>query len=364
MFTSIESVLLFPGQGGYDERFLSELALRHPEVGLAFSEIDDVSARFGGRSISDQLLRGRTPSLDVLLSENPDLLQLAIYGTSVSAFRVASAEGIRGDVFVGHSFGEVAALVAAGAYSIGEGAEIVFRRNAVLRDTAIESGAMLAVAADRQRIERLLDVIGDPYTVIAVENGPTQTVVTGPKAAITAIGTITAALGVSTKLLASPYPFHSPMLAKGVGELSRQLQHLPGGPLLTPVYSPMLGRHLRPTDHLGEYLAGGLVNPVWFGTALRKLHDDGARSFLECGAGRALSGIVARNLPGVKATSLVPGEHLAAPAADAVPQPAQVARRSRAEVFSEVASMYCFMESIPRSASRVNPGMALVRADR
>ncbi|MFG2212869.1 phosphopantetheine-binding protein [Streptomyces sp. NPDC048638] len=71
------------------------------------------------------------------------------------------------------------------------------------------------------------------------------------------------------------------------------------------MYSPQLGRYVRNADDVLALLEGMLLLPVQFRPALNTLYDDGADTFIECGAKQVLSDIVPECLP--KAARAVPG---------------------------------------------------------
>ncbi|HKG51497.1 MAG TPA: acyltransferase domain-containing protein, partial [Actinomycetales bacterium] len=359
----VHEVVVFPGQGAYQGDVLADLAQRFPQVGETFDVIDGVAARLGRPSVTPTLLRQRPPTIDELVADAPEVLQLAIYGISTAMHRILTDAGHPGDVVTGHSFGEISALVAGGAYTVAEGAEIVLHRNAALRERAATGGAMVALGCDVGQAERLLELLGDPWTVVAVENGPLQTVVSGPDEAIDVLAAMARALRWSATRLKAPHPFHSPLLAPLVAPMADRVAHLTPAPLTTPVYSPTLGRYYRADDNIPTLVARGFVRRVRFGQALQRLRELGATSFVECGAGHGVTGVVRRCLPSVDAVSgveLIQGSspqsagvalaRAVAPVSAAVPVPAAAPTptvsgasggpASRAELLAEVAAMY------------------------
>src|SRR5215213_11078324 len=299
----VHEVVVFPGQGAYQGDVLADLAQRFPQVQATFAVLDDVAARLGVPPVAATLLQQRPPTIDELVDDAPEVLQLAIYGVSSAMHRVLADAGHPGDVLTGHSFGELSALVAGGAYTLAEGAEMVLHRNAVLRETAAPGGAMVALGCDAGQAERLLALVGDPWTVVAVENGPLQTVVSGPGSVLDVVTTMARALRWSATRLKAPYAFHSPLLAPLVAPFAARVAHLTPGPLTTPVYSPTLGRYYRPDDDIPRLVARGFVVRVRFDSALKRLRELGATSFVECGAGQGVTGVVQRCLPTVEAVS-------------------------------------------------------------
>ncbi|RDI68048.1 acyltransferase domain-containing protein [Nocardia pseudobrasiliensis] len=291
--TVTRSAALFPGQGAYAGGALTAVRDR-AEVREVLREIDEVAQRFSAGSVSAVLCAADAPGIDELLRTDPDLLQLAIYGTSVAAHRLALACGMRPDVLVGHSFGEVAALVCGGAYSVAAGAEIVCHRSAALRALGEIDGYQLALSADVAAVEQILLLIGDPRAVVAVENHAAQTVIAGPRGALDTAQAIAAALRIGATSLKSAYPFHSPILSEAAFDFAARIRHIPWQRPRVEVYSPILGRAYRDGDDLNVALAGHLARRVRFADALRALRID---TVVECGALDTL-GRIARNVLG------------------------------------------------------------------
>ncbi|WP_342775902.1 acyltransferase domain-containing protein [Nonomuraea mesophila] len=290
MLSSVEIVVgLFPGQGAYIPGALARVRANAPEAAQVIEAIDAVAHRIIGEGLS-QALSDNTA--DQLLDAAPDVLQLAVFATSVAAFRTLSDQGARFSVLVGHSLGEIAALVAGGALDVAEGAEILCHRITVLREHDTSGGGLLALACAPDRAQRILDLLPTSGTVVAVDNGPGQTVVTGTADALRRTATIAAAIGLPSIALHSPHPFHSPLLAQARQELARRLSGYSRRPLRVPVLSPVLGRYYRDSDDLGELLASHLVTPVRFGPTVERLHRSGAGVWVEVGAGRALTSLV------------------------------------------------------------------------
>ena len=297
MSANVDRVLLFPGQGAFRDREPALLAARHPRIRQVFEEIDRVANGLGAQGPAEYMLSGDRPTLAQLVNEAPDVLQLAIYGTCVSVWSVLRDSGRQFGVLAGHSSGEIAALVAGGAFTVAEGAEIVVHRSAALSELPRCAGAMLALACDAERARRVLDAVGNPLVAVAVRNGPRQVVLSGPAEALDVVADVARALHIAATPLTVAYPFHSPMLAAAVADFAARIRHIEARPLRALVFSPILGRFHRAEDALGEHIATALVAPVAFDRALYRLRDAGARTFVECATAGTLSRIVQRCLP-------------------------------------------------------------------
>jgi acyl transferase domain-containing protein len=287
------SVGLFPGQGSYRENCLRDAWLGADDVVTeTFTTVDEAASRMLGKTVTDQIFRLDPPSADELIVSAPDVLQLAIFGASASAFGVLDACRAAPTVLVGHSLGEIAALVCAGAYSLREGAAILCHRILVLRKPDPGIGRMLAIACGEAEAEQILALVADPHVTVAVENGPRQTVVSGPPRGVEKVRKVADAIGLGATVLRSPYPFHSPLLAAAQEEFVRAVRMYPRRPFTKPVFSPVIGRFYRDGDDLAELLSLHLVAPVRFGQAVRRFYEHGTRIFVELGPGSALIDLV------------------------------------------------------------------------
>jgi len=292
--TSYSTVALFPGQGAYYPGALRDAYHVYPAVAQTLADVDVVAHERLNASLSQLLLQADPPSIDELLGANPELLQLAIFGISIAVYRVLEAHGFKPDVLVGHSFGEISALVASGAFSVREGAEIICHRVAALKRFGNTDGYMAALGADARRSAMILELVGDSKAVVAVENHDSQTVISGARTALDTARAVAHALNTSFIKLSSPYPFHSPLVEPAAQAFGLSLRHVPQQQLQIPVYSPILGRLYEDTDILSDRLAEHLHRPVRFARAVTDLADAGAQLFVECGALNTLERVVSR----------------------------------------------------------------------
>lgn len=287
---------LFPGQGAIDGKILHQIATRCPQTREVFDIVDEVAGAAGVSPMSPLLFDGAPANAGTLNAEGPWASQLAIFGTDVAVFRILQARGVTPDVLVGHSLGEIPALVCAGAYSIADGARVVLERVRALQEVDTADGYLAALSTDPARTAQILGLIDDDRIVVAVENHAEQTVVSGPAAAMGTLRDLSAALGLSFTRLSSPFPFHGPLVAPAVERFATAIRNLPRTIPDVPVYSPILQRHYTADDDLAECLANHLITPVRFAVALRQLSGEGVNAFVECGALASLTKIVLRVL--------------------------------------------------------------------
>ncbi|MFI0895722.1 acyltransferase domain-containing protein [Streptomyces sp. NPDC020983] len=301
---------LFPGQGALYGRALADLREAFPAVvDPVLRDVGDAARPLLGGAAADALFAERTPEPAQWLAEAPDTLQLAIYTASVATYAVLRSRGLRPGVLVGHSLGEIAALVAAGAFTVAEGARIVCHRGLALREAGPgEKAYMAALSTGPERAQQLVDVVGDPLTGVAVENHAAQTVLSGRAVTLDTVARLAAVLRIDFARLKSPYAFHSPLLGAAAEAFAARIRDVEQRPLEIAVHSPILGRAYEDTDDLTDLLAGHFTRRVRFADAVREVRGSGVGVFVECGALDALSRIVGRvaEQPAVALPALLP----------------------------------------------------------
>ncbi|OLL27634.1 hypothetical protein BTH42_30925 [Burkholderia sp. SRS-W-2-2016] len=291
---------MFPGQGAFypDALLVSRSAYQCVDPVLRI--VEAVAQRRLGRSFIDVLWSGEQHDNNWFRNKS-DLLQLVIYAVSVANFEIFRAQGIEPEVLVGHSFGEIAALVCAGVYSIEQGAEIVCDRIESLAAAAPRDGCMAAVGADPVAVRAALEAFyagrdehADRRIQIAVENHRSQTVVSGPADEMTAFIAHCAARSITAQALKSPYAFHHTSLGPAAGVFARRIKSYSGGTLRRAVYSPILKRFYNESDHFGDCLSRHFTLPVGFMAGIGFLQSENFDIYVECGALDALAKIVIR----------------------------------------------------------------------
>jgi malonyl CoA-acyl carrier protein transacylase len=287
--------LLMPGQGAFYSGVLRQSHDRYPEVREVFQDIDAVAVERFNMTVSDRIFQ-QVSADRKSAPQVPEALQLALFGVPLATFQVLKSLGLHPSVIMGHSFGEIPAMVCAGAFTVREGAEIVCHRIAALRELDGQGGYMAAIGTNPQRARKILDLVDAGPIAVAGENTDSQTVVSGTKESMDMLQQLSSALQVSFARLDSPYPFHSPILAGPAERFGAAMRNIKQKAMQTPVYSPILERYYVDTDVLTDCLAAHLTRPVKFAEAVRRVYSDGGRIFVECGGSRALGKFVKKNL--------------------------------------------------------------------
>jgi 3-oxoacyl-(acyl-carrier-protein) synthase/NAD(P)-dependent dehydrogenase (short-subunit alcohol dehydrogenase family) len=289
--TKDKLVFTFPGQGSFDRHLLRNLYLSQKQLRPFFYAVDEATGSILGTPFLPLVLANGEGLKPRELPEYQDLDQLGIYLTDYATAQVWLQQGVRPDLLLGHSFGELAAFAVAGIYSFEDGARIVCQRILSLRETAIP-GKMAAVAASEARVRAALKEFANVCSV-SVMNHSGQTVVSGPEQELVELRDRLARQAISVTLLQSKYPFHSSLLSASSRTF---LIALRGYRFEKSQYRVFVGTEqceITAETDLTEAMARQLVTPLDFETGVRRLFAEGYVDFLECGAGTIVTKIVA-----------------------------------------------------------------------
>ncbi|MDY7106158.1 MAG: SDR family NAD(P)-dependent oxidoreductase [Actinomycetota bacterium] len=291
---------LFTGQGSQYVNMLAGLRRSEPIVARVFDDADRVMTPILGRPLSEVIFADPDDEA-AMAASNEELRQTAITQPAVLATDLALTEllgayGIRPDMVMGHSLGEYAALVAAGALPFAHALEAVAARGREMTRVSVDdNGLMAAVFAPLDEIEATLAEV-DGYVVIANINSGTQAVIGGASPAVEAAMERLSGAGHQVVQLPVSHAFHTEIVAPASGPLQEVLARLDLRPPELPVVANVDGE-LYPmgpavVPEMIDILGRQIASPVQFVRGLRTLHDAGVRTFVETGPKKALCGFV------------------------------------------------------------------------
>ncbi|MGV9977677.1 acyltransferase domain-containing protein [Micromonospora wenchangensis] len=292
----VDSVFVMPGTVAAPRTgTLRDLHSRYETVREALTLIDKAARESGLPDISTRLIEdaaGERPY-------SPEVHYLEIFAVSLATYHLLVAEGVEPVAIVGQSIGELWALAAAGHVSVGDAARLAVARSQALTRQAWP-GTMLAVGVDGRRAESLAGLIGHPHLVLACENTPRQSVLSGPRRQIDEAERVAEALGWPSVRLDVPHPTHTPAVAQAARDLRASAPRVSYGGGRWRVSSPWLGRDISDEDPV-ELVAGALTAQVRMLHTVRALHAAGADTFIECGEWPVVTRFVEASVPGVQA---------------------------------------------------------------
>jgi [acyl-carrier-protein] S-malonyltransferase len=286
---------IFPGQGSQSVGMLDAWG-DHTVVRDTLQEASEAL----GEDLAKLIHEGPKETLALTTNTQPVMLV-----AGVAAYRVWMAEvGLVPQAVAGHSLGEYAALVAAGALTLTQAAPLVRLRARVMQDAVpVGTGAMAAILGmDAVRVAALCVEVTQEFGLASAEvveaanfNDPSQTVISGSKAAVDRACEVLTANGAKRALLLPvSAPFHSSLMLPAAEKLQQRLAEVefsaPHIALVNNIDVAVEGDLARIRDALYRQAFG----PVrWVETVL-KLKGMGIGHLVECGPGKVLAGLVKR----------------------------------------------------------------------
>jgi [acyl-carrier-protein] S-malonyltransferase len=281
---------VFPGQGSQSLGMLADLAAAHPQVRATFDEASE-GAGMDLWAVSQQ---GPEEQLNQTETTQPALL-----AAGVAVWRAwRDAGGPAPTLLAGHSLGEYAALVAAGAITLADGARLVRERGRLMQLAGpAGTGAMAAVlgADDALVAEVCAAVSGSEVVVPANFNSPGQIVIGGHAAAVDLALAELAARGVrKTVKLAVSVPSHTPLMREAANRLGEVMAAMDWREPAIPVVQNVDGEVHAGVHAVRDALVRQLYLPVRWTDCVQALAARGATRIAECGPGKVLSGLAKR----------------------------------------------------------------------
>lgn len=283
----VRTAFVFPGQGSQEVGMGLELAEKYSVVAETFQKADEVL----GFPLSKLCFEG--PMEELTRTENT---QPALVTAGVAVFRLLKEEGITPDACAGHSLGEYAALTAAGAMKFEDAIRTVRLRGRLMEE-AVPSGkgGMAAVLGlDAAQVETVCGEV-DGVVEPAAYNSPGQVVVAGEIDALKRFcERAKEASARRAQMLNVSGPFHSSLLEDAGKKLAEWLEDIDIKPPQVPVYANVTGKKVTTPEEIRKNLAAQVSTPVLWEQSVREMTADGFETFIECGPGKVLSGLIRR----------------------------------------------------------------------
>jgi acyl transferase domain-containing protein/NADP-dependent 3-hydroxy acid dehydrogenase YdfG/acyl carrier protein len=274
----------FAGQGGQWWGMGRQLLTQDAIYRRTIEEFDDIFKSISGWSVVEAMLADQqTTRID-----EAEVTQAAIFANQIGLLAVWQARGVRPDVVIGHSFGEVAATYAAGGISLNVAANLIHKRGLVRTEIGTQ-GAMAAVGLSH---EQLMPYVPDDNSVtIAAFNGPTMHSLSGDAEPM---GDVLARIAADyptafVRQLKMDFGWHSGQLDPGEAWFRKELGNIAWRVPNIPVISTVTGRLETRFDN--DYWWENLRQPVSYQKAIEFALDLGVDGFLELGPHRTLAAL-------------------------------------------------------------------------
>ena len=290
------AAFVFPGQGSQSVGMLDAWG-DHPAVRETLAEASEALHE----DLAALIHAGPKEALDLTANTQPVMLT-----AGVAAWRAWRAEGGatvgRPVALAGHSLGEYAALVAAGALPLAVAVPLVRLRAQAMQDAVpVGQGAMAAILGlNSEQVQagcaEASRALGAGEVVEAVNfNDPVQTVIAGTKAGVEKACAVLKDMGARRALpLPVSAPFHSSLMRPAAERLKAALALAPVSAPEIPVVNNIDVAVESDPERIRDALYRQAFGPVRWVECVRKLKTLGAQAVVECGPGKALSGMTKR----------------------------------------------------------------------
>ena len=276
---------IFPGQGAQVVGMGKDLYDTYDLAKRRFAEADEAL----GYPISKLCFEG--PADQLQLTEHT---QPAILTVEVIAAELLHEAGIQPGIAAGHSLGEYAALVLAGALTFQDAVLLVHRRGAYMQAAVpVGEGAMAAIIGlDDASIVEICSEASHIGAVQAVNfNCPGQTVIAGTVSGVEkAVDLLKEKGAKKAVILPVSAPFHSTLMEPAAKKLASELDKVTLRDAAFPVVSNYTGALQQSAAEIKENLIKQADHPVRWIDCVNTMRTFGASTYLECGPGKTLAG--------------------------------------------------------------------------
>ncbi|MFF5306983.1 acyltransferase domain-containing protein [Streptomyces sp. NPDC013161] len=280
-------VWVFSGYGSQWTGMGRQLLLEEPAFAAAVEKLDAQVADVFGFSLHEHLVSAG--NLDRL-----DVAQPVLFGVQLALAELWRSYGVEPVAVIGHSLGEVAAAVCAGALDVADAARVVAVRARLLGQ--LHGGAMAVVDLDDGEMSSLERDF--PGVHVAVHSSPRQKVVTGDEMAVARLVRALEERGRAARVMRVVGAGHSPQVDPLLPELAEVLGDVKGRPPRIPVYSTVLEDPRGACQFDADHWAANLRRPVRLDCALGAAAADGHTAFVEISPHPVLARSIADNVPG------------------------------------------------------------------
>jgi polyketide synthase 5 len=264
---------VFSGQGSQWISMGADLLANEPVFAATIADVEPLIARESGFSVIEAMTAPEVVT-------GIDRIQPTLFAMQVALAAAMTSSGVRPGAVIGHSLGEVAASVVAGALSLDDGVRVVCRRSRLM-STIAGSGAMASVELPAQRVREELTSRNIKDVVVAVVVSPQSTVIGGATETVRDLVQAWEAREIMAREVAVDVASHTAQVDPILDELSRALADLAPMVPEIPYYSATAFNPRERPACDARYWVDNLRHAVRFSAAVQAALEDGFRVFGE-----------------------------------------------------------------------------------
>ncbi|MEQ8656049.1 MAG: ACP S-malonyltransferase [Hyphomicrobiales bacterium] len=297
------TAFLFPGQGSQAVGMGKALADGFAEARAVFQDVDAAL----GQDLSALMFEGPEDQLTLTANTQPALMAVSLAATKALASKGITVAG-HADYLAGHSLGEYSALAAGGAFDIPTAAKLLRTRGDAMQSAVpVGEGAMAAVLnLDLAAVEEIAAKAAEGDVCQAAnDNAPGQVVISGTKAAVERAIELAKEAGARRAiLLPVSAPFHCALMAPAADVMRGALASAVILQPAKPVVANVLASPITDPDAIRARLVEQVTGRVRWRESVEWMAANGVDTFVEIGAGKALSGMIKRMVDGATILSV------------------------------------------------------------
>jgi [acyl-carrier-protein] S-malonyltransferase len=226
-------------------------------------------------------------------------LQGLLCAVSLGYHRELALRGVKPDVIVGHSLGEITSLAAAGVVSPEDAVRMATKRGQLMDEAAagVEGGMMAVLFVPLATVEQLLDELAAPERIVlANDNADDQAILSGDNEMLDRFARLAEGrqLGKCRRITVAG-PWHSPYLGEARRAFEQWVEPIAFHRPSTPIVLNALGREESHPTTIKHLITCQLTSPVYWRECMKRLLAMKVGTLLEVGPGRVLSGLARVN---------------------------------------------------------------------
>lgn len=263
---SSKVLFMYPGQGSQRQGDLSALAVVDAEFR---TQIEALEASFPDSPLRSYLSGSwsKPPSTDPLESRlnSTAVAQPMLFTLAVAVTEALKRLGVLPDVTIGHSVGEVGALVGAGHLETEFAAELIRRRVKSMRENQGQRSGMIAVRAPAEKVTACISNL--PTASIAGDNSPNQVTVGASLEELLVLESVLTGQGLPFARLRTAAAFHTNYLSAADRAFRASISDLEwptSGSKNAICFSTVSGKRVESIEQAADLLSKQLAQPVRF----------------------------------------------------------------------------------------------------
>jgi len=279
---------VFPGQGAQHVGMGADLADTSATARAVFTAADMAL----DMSLSRICFEGPEDELTRTINTQPAIVTHSI--AALSAALEADVITARPAFVAGHSLGEYAALIAAGAVGFDDGVRLVRERGRLMQLACDVTASTMAAVLGMDE-ELLTEICMAHSAAVCNVNAPGNITIGGTIDAVAAASDAAIEAGATRVVpLSVSGAFHTPLMQSAADGLRVALNGVTFQEPRTPVISNVSATPLGSAADIADELVSQVTSAVLWAASVQRMQEAGVTTLIEFGPGRVLSGLARR----------------------------------------------------------------------